>query len=78
MSPPTPFATIARHGLKAQRVGPKLLKFRRVDLDKFIDQARKRMMIKPTFDSSKMVEVQSDLFINIQKTYHPDNIVAVQ
>jgi excisionase family DNA binding protein len=29
---------IAKQGLKYQRVGPKLIKFRKSDLDKFIDR----------------------------------------
>ncbi len=28
---------IAKQGLKCQRIGPKLIKFRKSDLDKFID-----------------------------------------
>ena len=38
VSPNTVRNYIAKHGLKAQRVGPKLLKFRRADLDRFIER----------------------------------------
>lgn len=38
VSPNTVRNYIAKYGLKAQRVGPKLLKFRRADLDAFIER----------------------------------------
>jgi excisionase family DNA binding protein len=38
VSPNTVRNYIAKHGLKSQRVGPKLLKFRKADLDRFIER----------------------------------------
>lgn len=39
VSPNTVRNYIAKQGLKAQRVGPKLIKFRKADLDRFIDKS---------------------------------------